>query len=179
MADPHLTPDLDGWDRLTVSVYRGSLVVASVAGLAAAGSLATGGNGAPGHTVATAAAAIAAVTVHLYARVVRGVLAWLAVGGLILVGLEGADGLLSQAGRGLVYAGLGALAFKEWFCFRIPGLRAVPLFLAWGVLVQAFGDPVWASPGFGLGFALVGVMALAKLRMPLGHDIGDRSAYQV
>jgi len=176
MADPDHTPELDAWDRLTVTVYRAALGVGAVGTLAVGWALWSGRDPSIAHLVATGGGGVAAVTVHLYDKRVRTVLLWMAVAGLLVARL---DGLWGQAGQGLVYAALGVLAVKEWFCFRLPGLRGVPLLLAVGVLGEAFGPTRWAGLSFGVAAALLTWMTLAKWRMPLGHDIGRKDAYQI
>lgn len=176
MANPEHTPELDGWDRLTVTVYRAALAVAAVGTLAVGWALWSGRDPSIAHGVATGGGGVAMVSVHLYDKRVRTVLMWLAVVGLLVARLEG---LWGQAGQGLVYAGLGVLAVKEWFCFRLPGLRGVPLLLAVGVLGEAFGPPAVAGASHGAAGVLLAWMAVSKGRMPLGHDIGRKDAYQI
>lgn len=178
MADPDHTPILDGWDRLSVVVYRIALTVGALGTVAVGWSLWSGQEPVLAHRVATGAGALAAASVHLYDKRVRGVLLWVAVGGLAVARVPG---LWGQAGQGLVYAALGILAFKEWFCFRLPGLRAVPFLLLVGVLVEAFapGSERIAGGAFGAAGLLMTGMVVGKWRMPLGHDVGRKDAYQV
>ena len=88
-------------------------------------------------------------------------------------------GTVGTLGTGLLLAAASGLVLKEWFCFRIPLVRATPLVLATGVIAAWVGASAVAAACFGLGALAVAAVAVAKLRMPLGHDIGDRRHYQV
>jgi len=194
VADPHVIEDLDGFDRLTVALYRtglglSGLGVLGLSGLYLARALGVS-IGRDGLTAAllgtTMAIALSAACVHLYDKRIRWFIAGCAPLGLALqaVGLALPSPFwlawpVQVAGVGFALVSLSALAFKEWFCFRIPGLRLVPVLLGLGtlpvVLDWDLGVPVlWGPAGL-----LVVALTVAKLRMPLTHDIGDRSRYQV
>jgi len=194
VADPHVIERLDGFDRLTVTLYRlglalsgvGLLAVVTLYGLRAAGVFVSGGWLDPLLLAMAAAVALSAACVHLYDKRIRWFIAGCAPAGLALqaAGLAVPDPSflgwpLQVAGVGVTLISLSALAFKEWFCFRIPGLRLVPVFLGLGTLVVLIDWPLgvvllWAPAG-----VLVVLLTIAKVRMPLTHDIGDRSKYQV
>ncbi|MCI5132109.1 MAG: hypothetical protein D3904_11445, partial [Candidatus Electrothrix sp. EH2] len=68
---------------------------------------------------------------------------------------------------------------KETFCFRIIGLPLVPLFLCCSVLNRLFGF-FFVEPYFLLPAAfLLTWLCIAKWRMPLHFDIGDKSLYSL
>lgn len=80
---------------------------------------------------------------------------------------------------GAALATLAGLAFKEQFCFAIPGIRAVPLLLPLLWLLELTGIG-WAAALVALVCgALLTLLALAKWRMPLHFDIGDKGRYQI
>lgn len=183
MANPEHVPTLDGHDRLTVALYRAGLVVAwAGVGAVATGSL-TGWEvlGPVGVAGVLAGVLLAAVHLHLYDKRVRWVVqgaaglgAW-AVGTGSLLGLA----LLGHAGLGFLYVAVSGFALKERFCFRVPGLGAVPWLLAGSLAPRVFDLPVLEGALLGLACVPLGVLLVAKARQPLHFDIGDRSRYQV
>jgi uncharacterized integral membrane protein len=74
---------------------------------------------------------------------------------------------------------LSGLAFKESFCFSIPGLKLVPLALAVSWFALVVDLPVYAGSILFPAACLYFFMALRKAQMPLHFDIGDKSAYQI
>lgn len=76
-------------------------------------------------------------------------------------------------------ATLCGLAFKEQFCFAIPGIRLLPLLLPLLWLLEWI-RVAWAAALVALASGLLlGLLSLAKWRMPLHFDIGDRGRYQL
>lgn len=194
MANPEHVPDLDGLDRLTVALYRSGLALSAlaIAGLAASYGLRAALLPPPWWVgpllmvLAGTAIAVSAANLHLYDKRIRWLLQVAAPLGLAVqaVALALPDTWwiawpAQTAGLGLGFVTLSGLALKERFCFRIFGLRAVPLFLALG-LVPILIDWPLAAP-FTLGPAALVLLWLAgaKWTQPLHFDIGDRSAYQL
>ncbi len=186
MADPHIVEKLDGFDRITVRLYRyalfGSVLALLITPLQSLDPL-------PDLLLITMVW-VATQMIHIYDhkfrftfRVLGSVGAVLAAWALLFGPASILRPLMQLAGFGFACAALSAIALKERFCFKIPGLRAVPLFLGAGVLWRLYlvVAPVADDPLFEIPFVLAGVivlmMAVAKARMPLTHDIGDRSAY--
>lgn len=135
---------------------------------------------------AGATAALCAANVHLYDKRIRWVLQAAAPLGLALqaVGLAMPDLWILAwptqiAGLGFGFVTLSGLALKERFCFRIFGLRAVPLLLALGLLPLLVDWPLGAPILLGPAALVLGWLAVAKLGQPLHFDIGDRRAYQI
>jgi len=181
MADPHIKPIMDGLDYLMVILYRLGMVISGLGLLLLAGDvlgvytfhhyplwlLAVGG-------------ALQASSLHIYDKIIRWLLAnatW--TGLLIFVMDSGNGGWLQTLGLGCFFFTLSGLAFKESFCFRIPGLKLVPLALAFSWFTLVMNLPVYAGsilfPAAGLYF----FMALRKVQMPLHFDIGDKAAYKI
>ena len=128
--------------------------------------------------VLNGAIALALLNLHLYDKRVRWVIhgaTWL---GLMLQLAAGPETLL-WAGRGFVLVSVSALALKEQFCFKIPGLRAVPALLAVGVVLGWLQVPRVSGACLALSGVVLAFLALAKWRMPLHFDVGDKSRYQV
>ena len=117
---------------------------------------------------------------HLYAKQIRwfiGVSGWF--GAILLVASRGETLLLHTAGLGFLFVALSGYALKEQFCFRIPGLRLVPLFLAGSLLPLLFGKPLFAGIPLLLSGLIYSALVVAKWRMPLHFDVGDKSKYQI
>ncbi len=186
MADPQHVEELDGFDRTTVRFYRTGLGVAAAGLLALGIALLADAPAATGWAwwAITAGCALAVADMHLYARDIRWVIGALAWTGAALQLLapqlpEGASFLVAHAGLGFVFAALSAFALKEQFCFRIPGLRLVPVMLAASLIPMLGGVPVAAGALLALAGTIYLVLAVAKWRMPLHFDIGDKSRYQI
>ena len=141
----------------------------------------------------TAGTGLSVATIHLYIRGFRALLRWLyaaGAAGLLLVvvwaGLSGRAflGLLLGSPVGLVawgpvLAALCGVAVKEAVCFgRIEAVlfaTLTPLLVAgrlWGFL-----GPRSLQLLFAADTVLLCVFAVAKARMPVERDIGDKSLY--
>ncbi len=180
MADPHIVEELDGFDRFTIRSYRTGLAL-SAAGLAlAGGSLYAGKSPATALTLTAFGTVLSVANMHLYDKRFRWVIAAMAWSSLLVFAVSGASPrVLGTLALGLMLAALSALVLKEWFCFRLPGVQATPAVLALGTFARFGGYDTVAAVCFGLGALGVGLVTLAKLRMPLTHDLGARSHYQI
>lgn len=190
MADPHHVPELDSFDELTVRIYRVGLSIAAIslvlAGILQLG-IALGGldKASPWiHRVwvlCLLGTAGAIANMHLYDKHIRwfiGMAGW--VGAVLLFTAEGPESLwLYTAGIGFIFVALSAYALKEQFCFRIPGLRLVPLLLATSLIPQLTGHSAFAGFLLLLSGIIYTALVVAKWRMPLHFDVGDKSKYQI
>lgn len=196
MANPEHTAVLDAFDRMTVVVYRSGLLVSAVGlGMQALGWLARGVHAAfpevvgahavdAGRLVVTLGAALSVANLHLYDKRVRwfiGVLAWSgALLQLLAVYVPGRPGeVVAYAGLGFVFATLSAFALKEQFCFKLPGLRLVPLVLATSLIPMLFGPDAIAGLLLFVATVIYVLFAIGKLRQPRHFDIGRKDMYQV
>lgn len=194
MADPQHTPSLDSHDGRTVRLYRLGV------GISALGVLAESIWGLGAHRamegdperglrwtgmLLALGVALTIANLHLYDKRVRWIMGGSGILGLWLMAFSSVWGegpvqhLVFTGGLGFCLVTISAVALKEQFCFRIPGLKLVPLFLAASMLPaiagHVLGQGVLLLPA---GVLLV-VLTVAKWRMPLGHDVGDKSRYQV
>ncbi len=85
------------------------------------------------------ASGVCGLCLHVYDKRIRFVLQGLGWGALLLSASGAPD-----AGAGAALATLAGLAFKEQFCFAIPGIRAVPLLLPLLWLLELAGIG-WAA----------------------------------
>jgi uncharacterized integral membrane protein len=183
VADPHHIAVLDGLDVLTVRLYRAGFAVSTlgVAALALSGAQAL--DPAPARWLAVAGVTLSAAHVHLYDKRFRWLIPSFAWAGLLALCAPSSTpaglAFFSHLGLGLCLVSLSALALKEQLCFRVPGLRLVPLGLAIGVFASYAEQPVIAAVSWGAAAAVLAALTVAKARMPLHFDIGDRSHYQL
>jgi uncharacterized integral membrane protein len=183
MADPDHVPDLDAFDRFTVRLYRAGLVGQAL--LLAAGGLAVASEQARIVWAAYAACvALSALNMHLYMKSFRWVISGAAWFGLVLqlaasTASSGVEHWLWHVGLGFLFVASSAWALKERFCFRVPGMRLVPVMLAGSLIPILGGQAHPVGPLITVAGLLFAVLALAKARMPLHFDVGDKSKYQV
>lgn len=182
MANPEHVPHMDGFDTLTVSLYRGGLVLAVTALVAMAAVEAANAGWFPLTAWSLAAGvALSCANLHLYDKRIRWIIAGFGWTGLVVLGFGTLlqVRVLSAAGLGFSFAALSGLALKEQFCFRVPGLRLVPLFLAGSLIPVLTGPWYLAAALHGVAAIVLGVLVFAKMAQPAHFDVGDRSRYQV
>lgn len=175
MADPHIHSKLDKLDYLTVIIYRlGFTFCCPVIALLpwqteldfeAVGLI---------EKLVFVCAIMCASSLHIYMKSFRLLLQMATWAGLICVLLG-----FPEIGLGGAFITLGGLCYKEYFCFKIPGLPFQPLIL--GVLWFSLQFEITsASIVFSsLASLLFLVVSIAKWRMPLHFDIGDKAKYEV
>uniref|UniRef100_UPI004057B577 DUF2301 domain-containing membrane protein n=1 Tax=Candidatus Electrothrix sp. TaxID=2170559 RepID=UPI004057B577 len=189
MATPEHTPEMNSLDNMTVALYRTGLTIAAVAALIYSIERIIGVQilGVFYLPVFAAGIALASANVHLYDPKFRWlfpVVSW--IGFIILAfayvlkGTTPVATTLADLSLGFFYAGAGMFALKETFCFRIIGLPLVPLFLCGSVFDRLLSATSTAEPYFLLPAAgLLTWLCVAKWRMPLHFDIGDKSFYSL
>lgn len=195
MADPEHIAELDEFDVMTVRLYRGGILLSALGLLLmtleqfrsvdAASVLSVFDSILVGRSplvLLCFGIALIVVNLHLYDKKVRWMIrmsAWM--GGLLLLGsnhdLETVRPIVEMAGIGFLFVTLSAIAMKEQMCFQLTGLKLVPLLLVLALIPMLTAAHVAA----GALLAAVGVLytslAIAKLRMPLHYDIGDKGRY--
>ncbi|WP_319533307.1 DUF2301 domain-containing membrane protein [uncultured Cohaesibacter sp.] len=171
MADPHIKSEMDWLDILSVIVYRLGFVLAVPSILLLPWEVETG---IPAQKMCFVAAAMCAACLHIYMKTFRLLLQATTWGGLICYVLG-----FGMFGLGGTFITLGGLCFKEYFCFKVPGLRAQPLILAglWFSLV--LDAPLVTQALAAVSALLFLIVSIAKWRMPLHFDIGDKTKYEV
>lgn len=126
-------------------------------------------------------AALMASSIHVYDKQIRWIIhfsAWLALMLFPLVWRSQQE-FLMIAINALLFVTYSGVALKESFCFRLPGLKLVPVLLIISLLAnwQDYGTISLLSQS---GCAILFIaMSIMKLRMPLYYDIGDKSRYQI
>ncbi|GLO63738.1 hypothetical protein MACH09_42460 [Vibrio sp. MACH09] len=169
MADPHIESPMDWIDHTTVIIYRLGLTLAipTVA-------LLPWGIDLPIQQLIMLAAAMCASSLHIYMKSFRLLLQMATWVGLVLVILG-----FPMIGLGGAFITLGGLCFKEYFCFKIPGLPFQPLLLAGLWFAMQFGWTTEAKVIASASAILFLMVSVAKWRMPRHFDIGDKNNYEV
>nr|WP_321461588.1 DUF2301 domain-containing membrane protein [uncultured Cohaesibacter sp.] len=169
MADPHIKSEMDWFDYISVILYRLGFVLA-----APSVALLPWQSDYPARELCFVAAAMCASSLHIYMKSFR-----LTLQGACWVGLVCAMLGFPMIGLGGAFITLGGLCFKEYFCFKVPGLPLQPLLLAglWFALI--LGALPVAQILAALSALLFFIVSIAKWRMPLHFDIGDKSKYEI
>lgn len=187
MATPEHTPEMKPLDNLTVVLYRTGLSIAALAALIYSIERILGFRLLGDFYLSCFACgiALASADVHLYDPRFRWFIPLMSWIGFMLLAfaysLKGsgspAEHVLEAVSLGFFYIGASMFAVKESFCFKITGLNLVPLLLcgtAFSRLLKAPGiEPYFLLPAA----FLFTWMVVAKWRMPLHFDVGDKSYY--
>jgi uncharacterized integral membrane protein len=179
VADPHHVAELTAFDRLTVRLYRAGLALTAAGLLGAGAALALGGPVGWGWAAVWLGAQLAVGNVHVY----DGRFGWAfrTLGALgsagLLVGLAWPSDVAFAAGLGFCYAALSGLGLKERLCFKVVGMRVMPVVLAVSLVPLLLNSELVAGVLVGLGGVLAAGLAWVKVRQPLHFDVGDKSKY--
>jgi uncharacterized integral membrane protein len=196
VADPQHREVLDELDRLTVRAYRTGVVVLALGllvmglarliglGVIPGGDAVLTGVIAGGHIAVAVGTGLAVADLHLYDKRVRWFIGAVGVAGLVVRGIAaGGSGLLVSVfdhfGLGLIFMAISGIALKERFCFKIPGLAAVPWLLAGSLPLSLLGLDRLAGLVLALSGVVLVVLSVMKWLQPLDFDIGDKRRYQV
>ncbi len=183
MADIDYQETLDFWDKLSVSLYRSgiSLFSFTLIGLSA---LTSGWLGEldeyyrSGLVMVAIAAALSAANIHIYSKLVRLIISWSSWIGLLLM-LSDVDLVRVWLSLGFVFVTFSGIALKESYCFKVPGLKLVPVLLAASSFALCFGFLIIAAIAMLLAGIIMGYLSIAKWKMPLHYDIGIKANYEV
>ncbi|CAK8711508.1 Putative integral membrane protein [Candidatus Electrothrix laxa] len=186
MATPEHTPEMNSLDNMTVALYRTGLTIAALAALIYSIERIIGVQilGVFYLPVFATGIALASADVHLYDPKFRWFFPFVSWIGFVILAfaytLKGTSPLadtLANLSFGFFYVAAGMFALKESLCFRIIGLPLVPLFLCGSILSRLLGaassEPYFLFPAA----LLLTWLVIAKWRMPLHFDIGDKSMY--
>ncbi|MCI5149251.1 MAG: hypothetical protein D3916_07680 [Candidatus Electrothrix sp. MAN1_4] len=188
MAHPKHTPNMTSLDNMTVALYRTGLTIAAVTSLVYSIERILGIQilGVFYLPVFAAGIALASANIHLYDSRFRWFFPFVGWIGFVILTfaytLKGATpfaSTLADLSLGFFYVGAGMFALKESFCFRIIGLPLVPFFLCASIFNRLLGfssaEVYFLLPAG----CLMTWLCIAKWRMPLHFDIGDKSLYSL
>lgn len=169
MADPHIKSPMDSLDHVTVIIYRLGFTFSFPVITLLPWQL-----NYPIENLVMICAAMCASSLHIYMKSFRLLLQFATWVGLLCFVLG-----FPMIGLGGAFITLGGLCFKEYFCFKVPGLPLQPLILCalWFCLV--FDAHLAAKILAAAAGALFLVTSIYKWRMPMHFDIGDKSKYEV
>lgn len=186
VANPEHKAVLDRFDKLSVCLYRSGISVFSIAAIFYAAILAGKAEWVvfPANMermcllIMALSSAMSAANVHVYDKYVRAVISWSSWVGILLML---SDTALSYVwlSLGFIFITFSGIALKESFCFKVFGLKLVPLLLAMSTFLMMFESWMLAACMLLLSGFVLAYLSLEKWRMPLHFDIGDKSNYQV
>ncbi len=174
MADTEYEEKLDFLDKLSVILYRSGISLFSATALAYA-FLVLGKSDSftipadwEKFTILSfcISTAMAAANIHVYSKVVRIVISW-----------SGLIGILIYAA--VPSAPFSGIALKESFCFRVTGLKLLPMLLAFSVFSIVYEFAIIAAGLLLISGLISAYLSLCKWKMPLHFDIGMKSKYQI
>lgn len=185
MANPEYEETLDVLDKLSVVLYRLGITIFSMTAVLYAAALVSheGWLVLPHVSESSTdqlfvfATVMCAANIHVYSKTVRTVIAWSGwIGVLLMMGDLGS--FYHSLSLGFMFITFSGIALKESFCFRIIGLKLVPVLLVVGVVGLLLEG--WGMAGIALGFAggELLYLAISKWKMPLHFDIGIKANYQ-
>ncbi|MDV6250410.1 DUF2301 domain-containing membrane protein [Vibrio sp. EA2] len=183
MADTEHEEKLDFLDKLSVCLYRLGISVFSLSllGLSALVFGWFGGLGEYYRSVLVMigiSAAFSAANIHIYSKTVRLAISWSSWIGLVLM-LSDYDLSRVWLSLGFVFVTFSGIALKESYCFKVPGLKFVPILLVVTTLAHYFDFLNVAAIAMLLAGIIMGYLSIAKWRMPLHFDIGNKAKYEV
>ncbi len=183
MADIDHQETLDFWDKLGVCLYRAGITLFSLAliGFSALSFGWFGGLGEHYQSVQVLigiAAAFSAANIHIYSKAVRLVISWSSWIGLLLM-LSDVELSRVWLSLGFIFVTFSGIALKESYCFKVIGLKLVPVLLAVIIFAVYFSFPLIAAIAMLIAGLIMGYLSIAKWRMPLHYDIGNKANYEV
>ncbi|WP_114764278.1 DUF2301 domain-containing membrane protein [Vibrio rhodolitus] len=181
MANPEYQETLDTLDKLSVCLYRTGISVFSLAliGLATTLSGLVPIDWLPITLLVTCVAtAMSAANLHVYNKLVRTIIVWAAWIGILLMLSDGQQSHIWLS-LGFLFITFSGIALKESFCFKVMGLKLVPLLLASTVLLLWLDLTLYAAILMMVASLIIGYLSYQKWRMPLHFDIGIKANYEV
>ncbi len=169
MADPHIKSPMDRLDHLTVILYRLGFTLAFPVIILLPWKL-----NFPMEGLVFLCAAMCASSLHVYMKSFRLLLQFATWVGLLCAAFG-----FPMIGIGGAFITLGGLCFKEYFCFKVPGLPFQPLILAALWFCMAFDVDIAAKILAAISGCLFLITSIYKWRMPRHFDIGDKTKYDI
>ncbi|MHA2937636.1 DUF2301 domain-containing membrane protein [Vibrio sp. RC27] len=169
MADPHIKSPMDWLDYTTIVIYRLGFTLVGPMVIALGWQLPI-----PAEPLLFLCGAMCASSLHIYMKNFRLLLQFATWVGLVCF-ILGAP----MFGLGGIFITLGGLCYKEYFCFQIPGLRLQPILVALLWFGIACDWELVAKVSASLSGLLFLIVTIAKWRMPLHFDMGDKTRYEI
>jgi len=171
MADPNIKSPMDIWDYLSVIIYRTGFLITTIAIFLLPWSDKIAFSSI---SLLLLGSAMLASSVHLYLKSFRYIIQYAAWSALILSFFG-----FPMLALGATLLVVGGLCFKEYFCFRVPGLNLQPIFVTLLWFSIYLDAPIYTKILSIIVGILLAVVSFKKWSMPLHFDIGDKNKYQV
>lgn len=183
MANPEYQDTLDIFDKLSVCLYRLGLSLFAFALLLLGLNMLnrmpqTGISLHSSVIIAFISAVICAANIHVYSKMIRLIIQWSTWVSAVLIAID-YDWQFWWLPLGFIFVTFSGIALKESFCFRVVGLKVMPLLLAPSVLLIFFQQMEIAGFLLLVSGVVFGFLSLVKWRMPLHFDIGIKNNYEV
>lgn len=183
MANPEYTEKLDILDKLSVCLYRIGISLFALSMLIFAIMLVGFNNQLVEYYHAIlllvgVASALSAGNIHVYNKYVRAVINWSAWIGILLM-LSDPERVWVWLSLGFLFITFSGIALKESFCFKVMGLKLVPVLLILTVYAIWAAQPLLASFVMAISGLVMGYLSIVKWRMPLHFDIGIKANYEI
>lgn len=175
MANPEHQEELDTLDKMSVLGYRLGISLLSVSYVLLAITSLQGNTFSASNLLLASSAALIGANLHIYDKKIRAVIVWSAWVGLLVL-IVGEQALLAQIFLCITFSGT---CLKESFCFKVPGLRLIPLLLGLSLLGQYLQFSWLTFVSALLTSLILGFLSIKKWRMPLHFDIGIKANYQI
>lgn len=185
MANPEYQESLDRLDVLSIILYRSGISLLALSfGLIGISYLSLANQiklpiiPLQTHQIFLAiSAALCAANIHVYNKVVRIIISWSSWIGLVCLLLHPNE--MMWLSFGFFAITTTGIALKESFCFRVFGLKLIPILMIGAVLAlyQSWSNVAGICL---LSSSLIYLsLAVAKWRMPLHFDIGIKANYEI
>ncbi len=183
MANPEHEEILDGIDKLSVCLYRSGISVFALSLIALSAILASNNPSVIDYypiilLIIGISAALSGGSIHVYSKMVRVVINWSAWVGLILM-VSDPTQLRTWLSLGFIFVTFSGIALKESFCFKVVGLKLIPVLLIAATLSILLKQQIVSSIILAISGLIMGYLSIAKWRMPLHFDIGIKANYEV
>lgn len=133
MANPEHKEELDTLDRLSVIGYRFGISLLAFSYLFLA-YISIAQVAASVMSLLAISAALIAANLHIYDKNIRAIIVWSSWVGLLVIAVIGQP-LIAQLLFCVTFSGI---ALKESFCFKVPGLKLIPVFIGLALIGQYF-----------------------------------------
>jgi uncharacterized integral membrane protein len=122
--------------------------------------------------------ALSAANVHVYSKWVRTAIMYSGWLGLLVL-ISDIELVRVWLSLGFMFITFSGIALKESFCFKVVGLKLVPVLLA--ISVPLIMLELWLACAALLGVSgfILGYLSIVKWRMPLHFDIGIKARYEI
>ncbi len=195
MANPEIKSILDGFDKFTVSLYRLGISIIAIATIIESillilsflalldtysSSIALLRNL---YTVLLIISiTFSSISIHIYDKSIRFFIVFNSFFAIILYLLFTKYFsdlyIIEVISLGFIYVSISVIAIKESFCFKIWGLKYIPLLLASSLIFRLINIEIIEAVLLLSASLLINILNISKWKMPLYFDIGDRSRYQ-